>query len=120
MRDDHYAVLPEMMAGVAGVSLAARSLRRRCFVRGAHTMELSRTPRLDPCIPVIPNPTQLAAYRWLLRYLFADGDATPPPEPTPLAANTRVRGKAGSVTTRRKASGRLAATTQHDAPADYQ
>ncbi len=34
-----------------------------------------------PCVPVVPNPTQLAAYRWLLRYLFANGDATPPPEP---------------------------------------
>ncbi len=35
-------------------------------------------------LPVIPNPAQLAAYKWLLRYLFTDGDATPPP-PSPLS-----------------------------------
>jgi hypothetical protein len=34
----------------------------------------TRSPHLDP----IPNPAQLAAYRWLLHRLFSD-DPTPPP-----------------------------------------
>jgi len=37
----------------------------------------------DPHVPVVPNPTQLAAYKWLLRFLFTDGDAPPPPPPPP-------------------------------------
>jgi hypothetical protein len=38
---------------------------------------------LDRPVAVVPNPSQLATYRWLLRYLFTDGDAPPPPPQSP-------------------------------------
>jgi len=42
-------------------------------------------------LATVPNPTQIACYKWLLRYLFA-GDTTPPPEPPrPTTPAARAR-----------------------------
>ena len=65
----------------------SRWSRRRCLYE-RRTVDLTQPDRDRP-VAVVPNPTQLAAYRWLLRYLFADGDSTPPPPP-PSSLDSRA------------------------------